>query len=121
MQKQKFMQKLFAGTPFTVVNGAGMRTLANGNVVKATIETGNISGHYRKLLVKVINPREATVDQLGFVFDSYLTKTENSRKDHDTFEVVEHCGWEWYILTPTLSSIKNMFDEIEDYVGFFNK
>jgi hypothetical protein len=121
MQKQKFMQNLLADTKFKVINGVGMRTLANGNVVKVSIETNGTFGHYRKLLVKVINPRESTVDMLDFVFDNYLTKAENSRKDHDTFEVVEHCGWVWYILTPTLSSIHNMLDEIEDYIGFFNK
>ena len=121
MQKQKFMQNLLADTEFKVINGVGMRTLANGNVVKVSIETNGHSGHYRKLLVKVINPRESTVDMLDFVFNNFLTKAEKSRKDYDTFEVIEHCGWEWYILTPTLSSIHNMLDEIEAYIGFFNK
>ena len=117
--KHTFAQSLFANTQFVVVNGTGMRKLANGLTVKASIVTNGYSGHYTGIRVEIVNAGAATADRQYFDFDSYLRKAPGSRQDYNDFEVIEHCGWEWYILTPSVASIKEMFAEIDEYVGFF--
>lgn len=117
--KQAFAKALFAKTGFAVVNGTGMRKLANGLTVKASIVTTGYSGHYTGIRVEIINALAATADKQFFGFNSFLRKAPGSRADYDSFEVIEHCGWEWYILTPSVASIAEMFEEIDNYIGFF--
>jgi len=119
MQKHKFAQKLFNGTGFVVINGTGMRRLHNGLTVKASIVTTGHSGHYTGIRVEIINALAPAVDRQYFGFDSFLRKAPGSREDYTTFEVIDHCGWEWYILTPSQKSIDEMFASINEYIGFF--
>ena len=122
MSKQAFMQNLLKGSKFKVINGNGMRKLDNGNVVKCTINTNQCSGHYQKLVVTIINQTDGQLDRTAFQFDELL---EHAKNDHpnantrDSLQVIEHCGWNWYINKPTQSSIKSMIDVIEEHISFF--
>jgi hypothetical protein len=117
--KISFMRNLLAGSNFDMVDTVGMRKLPNGLVAKCSIVTQGHSGHYTALRVDIINAATSQVDTQFFKFDNYLIKAEGSRRDYNEFVVIEHCGWEWYILTPTQYSIKEMLKSIETYVRYF--
>ena len=112
--KISFLKSLAVDTPFKMIGGVLMHRI--GDVTfKLDICTNGYSGHYRILKLTSIDTKEhRTFDTHTFKFDDYLVIAPGSR-GHETFEVIDHCGWEWYIKKPTEKSVYQMFGEIEDY------
>lgn len=77
-------------------------------------------GHYVGFRVTIINPQMGPIDSKFFAFDDYLKQEERSDKRKDYaggFEVIEHCGWDWYISVPGDTSY--FTGCIEDYLFTF--
>jgi hypothetical protein len=49
-----------------------------------------------------------TQEKITFRFADHLTVDPSGRTDHHTIEVIEHCGWHWYVTKPlTLKPFHN--------------
>jgi hypothetical protein len=121
--KHIFVSGLLKGTNCKIINSVGMRKLKSGATAKLSMATGTSHGHYDRLKLEILDVNHGKLDVRTFIFNEVLQhdKTNNhpSRSLRATLEVVDHCGWEWYINTPTKASIKTMIDDINDYLEFF--
>ena len=120
MSKPLFLKDLAIGTNFNLVGGILMQKIGN-TVFKLDISTNGYSGHYVMLKLSAINTvDQKTFDHHTFKFNDYLAPKTTSRTDHHSFEVVEHCGWEWYIKQPSDKSVLMMFEDIREYCSLIS-
>jgi len=120
MSKQVFVKQLLFGTD--VVNGIGLRPLSNERVLRISMHQGCIGGEYIGVKVSIVNKNAGVVDSNVFLFNDYLHRqsTTNHTYKATDFKVIEHCGWNWYINTPTKDSVNTMLHDIEAYVKYFS-
>ena len=122
--KQQFMLALFEDSKYAIINGTAIRVLDNGNVVKISLSTGNTFGEYDRLIVGIVNVKNAKIDRESFIFDDNLTHDEtnthaNANVKHK-LQVISHVKWDWYINIPTRNSVDLMIKTIDKYVEFFS-
>ncbi len=68
-----------------------------------------VSGQIEGLRVTIIDKLSGKIDSKFFRFDDYLTERSDSRREYPlrgnpTFVVITHCGWDWYIATPSTTA-----------------
>lgn len=97
-EAQKFLETL---TPkqFTWVGRTAMFRVEGRGTFKLSIWTGGTHGRVSGL-EGVFTADAGTQEHITFRFDDYLTIDPSGRTDHDRIEVIEHCGWKWYITRP---------------------
>ena len=118
--KETFVKSVI-GNGFKIINSVGMRKLESGAVAKLSICTGGTHNQYEGLQVVIMDVRGGVLDSQKFMFDDLL-KIGSRKPDAamvEGFKVIPHCGWQWYINTPTTSSIKLMNRTIIEYVSMF--
>ena len=105
------------------------RKLDEDRLATISLSTSNgqtlpTSGHYVSLKVKVVDKRKGKIDEQTFVFDDHLDKGDrkDKRTDHPdgggrTFQVIEYCGWDWYIAVPR--SLGPLKGAVEGYLLMF--
>ena len=122
-EKHIFTQHLIKGAHFTTIDSIGMRKLKSGAVAKIRLSTGQHHKHYDRLELQILDVNKGVVDTRTFVFNEILqhdlTNPHPNSSKRDTLEIIEHCGWAWYINKPTTASIKTMIAAINEYINFF--
>jgi hypothetical protein len=63
-----------------------------------------------------MNARAAKTDRVTFKFDEHLVKLN---EDKGNFFVDAGVKWDWYSVSPTPDSIKNICRDINRYIHFF--
>jgi hypothetical protein len=99
----------------------GYATLTGNRRAKVELDNQNYADHYSAFRVTIINTHEGTVDTKLFRFADYIPyqRVDNRQTDLLTqpFEVISHCGWEWYIAVP--KDVKPLVRAIEEYIEIF--
>lgn len=104
----------------------GLHRLGDKRVVKLVLDTHGYVKHYPGIRVTVLNKEEGPVDVTYFEFDEHLDTSMDGRADdredfplhgNVTFEVIEHCGWQWYIAVP--ETTRPFCAAIEAHLDFF--
>jgi hypothetical protein len=122
-KKQDFMKALLIRkTDVRVVGGSGFKELQNGNLAKINIGTGKNVVDYTNLTIRIINKVNGPIDSQVFNFDGFLKfkSSVNANHDKEEFKVIEYCGWDWHINTPTTESIDDLLDAVMEYIAFFD-
>lgn len=126
MSKELFMKKLLkpvAGCE--ILNSIGFVQLPNNRLAKLTLSTSSThdliptSGTYKSVRVSIIEKNSGEIDAELFCFDDYLEIDKTKRTDARGFKVIDHCGWNWYILIPTNKSLKKYTEAINAYIQMF--
>ncbi len=115
-----------------VYNGLSCtRKISDGRIARITLSEENGRGiptseTYVSLKVEIIGTKTGLIDKAMFSFDDHLpTKTRtDGRKDYPignnrTFQVISHCGWEWYIAIP--KSVLPLTQAVDEYIGMFDE
>jgi hypothetical protein len=94
----------------------GVHQLPDGRLARIEIVTRGTVGDYRAFKVSILSKQEGVIDQHVFAFDDYFAETTDNRIER--FEVVEHCGWKWYIEKPRTT--RPLTAAIEEYIATFH-
>lgn len=80
------------------------------------------AGDYTSIVVSIVSKTRGLIQRKVFVFDDYLHERKDDRTDYPiagntTFQVVDHCGWDWYIAVPT--STTPLVQAIDTFLDMF--
>jgi hypothetical protein len=104
----------------------GIYQIDGARLAKVELSTYGTAGQYEGFRVTVINKVTGKVDEKFFRFDDYLDPSLDARTDgrkdypiggNRCFEVVYHCGWDWYIARPRTT--RPFCQAVESYVESF--
>lgn len=105
---QDFCSSLGWTIPLTWRGREGIHLLDADRRAVLTLSSSYIGGHYPQFTVEIVSKTKGVIARRNFVFDEFLPAGNRSdgRKDYPLggntcFEVVEHCGWKWYIAVPS--------------------
>ena len=88
-------------------------------------EPASVGGEFVGFRARVLSKRTGTIDERRFDFDQYLDhrdRTDGREKDYplsggETFVVIPHCGWGWYIARPR--STEPFVRAVADWIALF--
>ena len=116
--QHKFLDQFAIQSNFEVI-GTTLMMKTEGLTAKLTLSTSGTHQHWTGFTLKIVSRKsQEVVDTQTFKFSDHLVKQAGSR-DHTKFEVIQHCGWVWYIMTPTIHSIDHMMSTIEKYISMY--
>jgi hypothetical protein len=119
MTTQATFLKQFATAGNFELVGTSLFLKTDTLTAKLTLSSTGTHQQWTGMTVKVIGRKNQEIlDTTQFKFNDFLEMVPGGRK-HDFFGVIQHCGWEWYIMYPTGSSIKEMIGTIETHVSMF--
>ena len=112
-EAQAFLSTLTpARSKWTWVGRTAILRLRRGTF-QLSIWTGGTHGRVSGL-EGVFTADAGTQEHITFRFGDHLSIDPTGRTDHDRIEVIEHCGWSWYIARPV--SMKPFHDAISTWV-----
>lgn len=125
--KRDFMQHRLDWTPVLALGypaewiGAELYvSLDDTRRVVISIHTTGTAEHYNRLAAKVVSKTSGPIDDRSFGFMAFLggvSRTDWRESVHDRFEVIDHCGWDWYIAVP--STTLPLTEAVAAYVRTF--
>jgi hypothetical protein len=125
--KSGFCKSLDWNLPFSWFDLVGIHVLDQDRRARIELATYGTSDHYPGFRVTILNKREGKVDEKFFQFDDYLDRSLAARTDgRDNYptrglgrcyEVIGHCGWDWYIATP--KDTQRFCGAVEAYIEAF--
>ena len=95
----------------------GITLLDKTRRASITLATHGISPDYTGFDVRITNKQDGKIASKTFLFKDYLDprKRADSRSDfQESFKVVDHCGWDWYIAIPRDTA--PLVEAIEGYI-----
>ena len=105
-----FLKQLDFKIPIKWTDRTGTCLIGDGKHAKLELDTYGTHRHYPGMRVSIMHKRNGKLDTRYFLFDNYLDITDKGRKDNRQgdyplgrnrcFEVIQHCGWGWYIALP---------------------
>lgn len=107
--KAAFCSSLDWGIEVRWFDKTGIHQLGDGRLARIELETRGTCGHFPGFLVTVLSKQEGKVDAKYFRFDDYMSRElrdrEDARDDYPVggnlcYEVIAHCGYDWYIARP---------------------
>ena len=114
----KFLNQFATAGNFDLV-GNSLFIKTDTLTAKLTLSSTGTHQQWTALTVEIVGRNsQQQLDKTQFKFSDFLEMAEGSRK-HDFFGVIQHCGWEWYIMIPTEESIEDMIGTIEHHVSMF--
>jgi hypothetical protein len=95
----------------------------DGMMAEIELTTYNTHLQYEGYKVTILDKKNGSkLTATNFWFGEYLDRTQRAddRKDHDeSFKIIDHCGKDWYIATPTEKEIRKMALIISEYIGLY--
>lgn len=99
----------------------GMHELSSNRVAKLSLHYPSTVGHHSGFRVEIFNKKSGRIDTKFFRFDDFLDRSARTddRKDYPLgtntcFQVIDHCGWRWYIAQPRTT--KPFCEAVEKYI-----
>lgn len=102
----------------------GIHRLDDDRHVRLTLTTNGKHQHWEGMRGKVFHKQSGELDHQTFMFDDFLSASLGQRKDgrsdhplgsNTCFQVIEHCGWHWYISEP--KTTKPFCEAVESWIG----
>ena len=91
-----------------------VRKNVNAEIILTTQGT---SGQYEGYLLKMVHKDNGEVTSEFFAFNDYLVaEKHNPQVDTYGLVIIEHCGTDWYMSSPTLLSLQSMVLQILAYI-----
>jgi len=124
--KAAFCRSLDWGIGIRWFDRTGIHQLGDGRLARIELETRGTSDHYPGFLVTVLSKQEGQVDRKYFQFDDYLSAKLEDREDgrgdyplrgNRCYEVIGHCGFDWYIARPL--GTRPFCEAVEAYLEAF--
>lgn len=98
---------------FKWIGRSAMFRVEGRGTFKLSIWTGGTQGQVAGL-DGVFTADAGTQEHITFRFEDHLSIDPTGRHAHDRIEVIEHCGWHWYIARPV--TITPLHDAIRSWV-----
>lgn len=108
-----FMRSLFAspvgnhyglGEPTVHANGVAIVSMDGDKLAKVELVTSGTRGVYTGVRISVVSTQHGVIDTAVMRFDEVLDIFDRADDRDDYiggYSVRAHCGWKWYIATPT--------------------
>lgn len=81
----------------------------------------NYGGHYSGYVVKIVHKENGKISSQSFRFNDYLKGREDDRgHEQRGFEIISHCGINWYIAIPKNEEVDAMANKILEYVVVYS-
>ncbi len=74
-------------------------------------------GQYEGYLVKIVHKEKGEVTSEFFAFKDYLVEEKPMKENPYGLVIIEHCGSDWYMSSPTRLSHLNMVTKILGYIN----
>jgi hypothetical protein len=125
--KQTFCEKLEWSREIVWSGLTGMTRIDGDRLAKIELAaTASLRTDYPGFRVTILNKREGEVDSTYFRFDEHLDCTLTGRTDgredypipqNRTFQVIAHCGWDFYIAKPRTT--RPFCEAVERHIEMF--
>lgn len=118
-QKRAFLGKLLtdsAAADWTLIGSVAYRRGPYGTF-KLETWSGGTSGHVAGVRGTYTPHSGGDADHIVFEFADLLVVTKPNHqnwRDGQRVEVIEHCGWDWYMCAP--DSLSPLHDAISDWI-----
>lgn len=107
--KEAFCASLAWSLELQWFDRTGYHKLDDERRARIVLETRECGGEYPGFNVTILSKNSGVIDQKYFKFDDYLDTSLEGRTDRRSdyplrgntcYEVIAHCGWEFYIAKP---------------------
>ena len=121
---EAFNIQFFGGErgPSTVLQFFGRKVVLNldeERLVEVSLASKATHQHYEGYSVVIVNKQTGTIASHYFAFDEYLQGKINERTLNVNYQIIEHCGYGWYINVPSRDSVDSMSNIMMNYIWVY--
>jgi hypothetical protein len=95
-----------------------IKEINNTANIKITLVTNGRAGHYEGLTLEIVKKDEGVIDEVLVLFDDVL-EIKSYNEGFEGLEVIESCGWEWYVNKPTSKSLGQLRNTVEEFISLY--